>query len=140
MSEPSPEAAALLSQVNQQIAALEEQAAAAARMRAEAAGVRGRATSPQREVSVEVDGLGRVQDISFGQGALALSPADLGRVVIAAIRSACAEAERAVLAVTEPVLGPSVERDEFRRAYAPRPPAGGSPIPRTGIVHPPGTR
>ena len=139
MSEPSPEAAALLSQVNQQIAALEEQAAAAARMRAEAAGVRGRATSPRREVRVEVDGRGRVQDISFGHGALALSPAGLGRVVMEAIRSACAEAERAMLAVTEPVLGPSAEGDEFRRAHTP-PPAGGSPTPRPGIVHPPGIR
>ncbi|MDO4784031.1 MAG: YbaB/EbfC family nucleoid-associated protein, partial [Propionibacteriaceae bacterium] len=104
------------------------------------AGVRGRAASPQREVSVEVDGLGRVQDISFSHGALALSPDELRRVVIEAIRAACAEAERRVLAVAEPMFGSAAERDEFRRAYTPRPPAGGSPTPRSGIVHPPGSR
>nr|WP_300142635.1 YbaB/EbfC family nucleoid-associated protein [Propionicimonas sp.] len=132
MSDLSPEAAERLVRLDEQLADVQRRADQAAQLSAEVDAMRESGTSAGREVSVEVDSVGRLTGISFTSAAYALSPDELGEVVLDTVQTARARAGHAVMAKVEATFGAdSATAATMRETFIPpEPPADGPTPPR----------
>ena len=138
MSDLSPEAQLALDRIDEQVADVQRRAERAARLRDEVDALRESATSTGREVSVEVDSLGRLVGIGFDAGAYNLPPRELGDVVMRTVAAARDRAGRAVMARVEDAFGADSETAAaLRTTYQPPTPPEGDPPRRPGPAGPP---
>jgi hypothetical protein len=122
MTDLSPEAQRAIDRIDEQVADVQRRAEQAARLRDEVDALRGSATATGREVSVEVDSLGRLVGISFDAGAYNLPPRELGQVVLRTVAAARADSETAAA---------------LRSTYQPPTPPADEPAARPGPAGPP---
>jgi YbaB/EbfC DNA-binding family protein len=118
----SPEAASELQLLADQMADVQRRAEAAAALRDEVDAMRESGTSAGREVTVEVDSIGRLVDITFSAGASRLSPDDLASVVLDTVGAARERIGHAVMARIEDTFGAgSATAEAMRPTYLPPP-------------------
>jgi hypothetical protein len=138
MTDLSPEAQRAIDRIDEQVADVQRRAEQAARLRDEVDALRGSATATGREVSVEVDSLGRLVGISFDAGAYNLPPRELGQVVLRTVAAARDQAGRAVMDRVEDAFGADSETAAaLRSTYQPPTPPADEPAARPGPAGPP---
>ncbi|MEV7692956.1 YbaB/EbfC family nucleoid-associated protein [Microbacterium sp. NPDC089189] len=96
-----------LAQIEEDVRRSNERAAQMPAFEAAIAAVRGSASSPARDVYVQVDGQGRVQSLRLGETALARGAQRLASDIIAVIVAAEKDAQTATLDAVTELLGPT---------------------------------
>ncbi|GEL93750.1 hypothetical protein [Cellulomonas composti] len=99
------------------IAAAQERARTAERVRQGVDDVRQRARSPRGEVDVQVDSLGRIVDLTFGPGATRLAPAALATLLLRTTSAAEREARARVMALVREGFGDSATAESIAASW-----------------------
>lgn len=106
--------------VHEQVKQAQERAKKAAQMAREVEAVRESAASAKREVTVEVDSAGRVQNITFTESAFDLEPAQLSAVVLETLNKAKTKAGQRVMRLAESAYaGDTALIGKLRETYFP---------------------
>jgi hypothetical protein len=136
-----PQAAAAIDRINAQIAAAQEHAEKAVALRDRVESIRERATSPDREISVEVDSLGRITDLELTEAAYAHTPAKLAKLILATFNDAHRIAGQTTITMAEATFGAESESvAALRETYLPPEPpesddkSDDSPTPGRGPI------
>lgn len=123
MPRPWGDAEAAIARVNEQIAEAQQRAAQAERVREDIDGLRERATSPRRELTVTVDATGRFTDLKLTRDAMQLHPDALARLIVeTAARAQRAAGERAIEIAAEAFGADSPAVEHLRGEVAARTP------------------
>lgn len=120
---PWGDADAVIARVNEQIAEAQENAVRAEQVKQDIDGLRERASSPRREVTVTVDASGRFTDLELTREAMMLAPDALARLVVeTAARAQRGAGQRAIEIAAEVFGAESLAVDHLRGEVAARTP------------------
>lgn len=123
MDDLSPAAAEQLARLDEQMAEVKRRADRAAQLRDEVDALRETGTSQGREVSVEVDSIGRLVSLTLTNAASGLAPDDLAALILDTVSAARQRAGSAVMAKVEDAFGAYSETAAaMRPTYLPPPP------------------
>ncbi len=137
MSDLDPLAEAGIRDIEAQIAESQRRAEKAVQLRDEINAMSSSKASSGREVTIEVDSLGRLRNLTFSASAYSLNPARLAEVVVETYRQAHQEIGTAVMAKIEAAFGAeSATAEAMRETFLPPPPpvddGPKNPPPRPG--------
>ncbi|QAY60102.1 YbaB/EbfC family DNA-binding protein [Microbacterium protaetiae] len=94
-----------IARVQEQVEQAQQRARVAQQMRVEVEAVRGKATSPRRELAVTVDASGRLVDVELSDAAMDLRTRDLSRLIVETAQAAQRDAGEQAVAVTSRAFG-----------------------------------
>lgn len=131
-----PQAAAAINRINDQIAAAQEHAEKAITLRDKVESIREQATSPNREISIEVDSLGRITNLELTETAYTHTPTKLAKLILATFNQAHRLAGQATITMAEATFGTESQSvAALRETYLPPEPPqddDNPPPPRPG--------
>lgn len=116
---------AVKARLRQQVADAQSRASRAQEMRSEIDAVRGRGTSPRREVVATADASGALMDLKLTDEALEFSPTTLAEMILGATGKARRDASEQAIRITSDAFGESssavtMMRDEIDRRESAR--------------------